>query len=55
MIHNYSDTDINLEEEEILDLIDEIDVEIRKYKKANNQGAVDVLIVERDRLKSLVN
>lgn len=55
MNQDYSDTTINLDEEEILDLIDELDVEIRKYKKANNQGAIDVLIVERDRLKSLVN
>lgn len=54
MIQDYSDTAINLEEEEILDLIDDIEVDIRKYTKANNQDAVNVLIAERDKLKLLV-
>lgn len=50
----FTDSSINLEEDEILDLIDEIEEDIKAYRKAGNIAMVEALTSEKLKLKILI-
>lgn len=54
MSQTYSDISINLDEDEILDLIDDIDEDIKAFKKAGNDSMVAALTSEKNKLKGLI-